>query len=230
MRKAFPLLCLAAGALVIAVSSAFAAEPVLKLSISQRILVAPPHTIAAQLRTLPDGSIAVSNVRRIELEVSLSGTGRFGLFTTRGTTDSINLRLKAWRLSDGRDEAPLHVLQQGSGANYGLPSASLLLDIPIPDEQRIAETKAYLARLIAASPDSPAGLSLKAQGDAIVDSFKPLFMQNQTGKFEIVVTYSPHDPAYWRGTLERSIVVTIEDDGIFFDELEKRQSTPVGAH
>jgi hypothetical protein len=221
----------AVGVLVIAASSSFAAEPVLKVSIGQRAIVAPTRTVATALRTLPDGSTAVSNVRRIELDVSLAGAGRFGLFTSGGTTDSINLRLKAWKLSgDVREEAPLHVLQQGSGSEYGLPSAKLLLDIPIPEEQRIAETKAYLARIIAASPDTPASLSLKGQTDAVVASFKSLFMQNQTGKFEIVVTYSPHDPAYWRGTLERSIVITIEDDGTFFDALEKRQSPPVGAH
>lgn len=172
-----------------------------------------------------ESGLAVSNVQRIPLDVSLTGTGPLARLVSGFGDKRDTLEVEAWQIGPGeRQRVPVSVILQSSGVERGQPTAGLLLVIPIPAEERTRLINEYIDTVNDGTPEQKE--MLRQRRPQVVAALERLFFQNRVGRFEIQLRYRSFDPAYWTGEVGNSLTIDVANDGTFFDLLRVAMATP----
>jgi hypothetical protein len=170
----------------------------------------------------------VSGVRYVRLSFELWSNGamrgepRFGV----GDTPSSTVRIAVWRIEDGRRDRVAYVLEQ-EGGSFGQDGSryfeSLAMRIPVDDERRARDIRAYLDWVEATEGSDPRNADiiarLKAQRDRAIIAMEAIYLQNLPGLYVVECAYTSTEPGAWQGTARApALYLRVRDDERFFDQ------------
>lgn len=172
-----------------------------------------------------ESGLAVSNVQRIPLDISLNGSGPLARIVSGYGDQRDTLEVEAWQIGPTeRQRVPVSVIVQSSGVELGQPTASLLLVIPISGEERTRLINEYIDTVNDGTPEQKQ--MLRQRRGQVVAALERLFFQNRVGRFEIRLRYRSYDPAYWTGEVGTTLTFDVANDGTFFDLMRVAMATP----
>ena len=216
--SAILFLCAVAGSCLSAAAQTKPPKPRLSIRVTQ---VGAPET------TTTNGLISVSNLKHIQLVITLVGpqlpAGVLNL-KDQGTTPSaeplveISVNMIA---PSGKTPVPIDTWVRGVGMRPGEQHLTVL--IAIPDKiKRQQEIQEYLRRLenLALKEGRSAEFDrlVKRNMATSVAYYERLYVSNRIGDFEVVAQYSSNKPGAWTGTVTSEPVrMRVKFDGKFFD-------------
>jgi hypothetical protein len=179
---------------------------------------------------VPQGVNAVSNVRRIELEVTLeklSNSSLKALSDTPVNPNPGNLPTNYFivRATERSTGAALAVKTAvfGNGMKDGAELIKLTLEIPEDAAVRASKIQSFIdqtkARDLASGAATQAQIDkLTAQNAIAVAAFEKRYMENRLGQFNIVVEYHSTQQGAWNGQIANApVVVEVQNKGSYFD-------------
>lgn len=192
-----------------------------------RLSVRVIHAGAPETPTT-SGLISVSNLRHIQLVITLAGPqlppGVLSL-KEHGTTPSAEpvVEISVTMIApNGKTTVPIDTWVRGVGMRPGEQHLTVL--IAIPDKmKRQQEIQEYLRRLedLALKEGRAAEFDrlVKRNRTSTVAYYERLYVSNRIGDFEVVAQYSSNKPGAWTGTVTSEPVrLRVNFDGKFFDQ------------
>jgi hypothetical protein len=175
----------------------------------------------------PGGDVSVSNLKRIQLEIKLSGTqlspGRLTLKDeAKAATGEPVIEIKVNMIANnGKMPVPIEAWVRGFGIKPG--EQHITVELEIPDKaKRKREIDNYLWRMeeLALKDGRAAEFErlVKRNMATTVAAFERLYVNNRVGDFEVVCQYSSNKPGAWKGAVtSEPIQVRVKFEGNFFD-------------
>lgn len=175
----------------------------------------------------PGGGVSVSNLKRIQLEVKLSGAqlppaGLTLKTEANGGTGEPVVEIKVNMLAkEGKVPIPVDASVRGFGRSPGEQHITVVLEIP-DKAQRKREIDDYLRKMEERARKEGRAAEferlVKRNMASTVAAYERLYVSNRVGDFEFVCQYSSNSSGAWKGTVtSEPIRVRVKFDGKFFD-------------
>ena len=181
-----------------------------------------------------DGLTEGSSIQRFRIRVTiLRGGAKLDEVVLDGDPEeSTSLRITSRRIGATENENGTYKTMDlvSLGASFGSIPNSQVLEFnasnPVPEKVRDAAIDAYVAELGAiAGEEADSGILpdmrelIGERGGPLMDALGRMFVENESGEFEIKATLSCQRQGFWMGTAESvPVKIRIVDEGKFFDQ------------
>lgn len=170
-----------------------------------------------------------SNLKRIQLEIKLSGSQlppggmtlrKAGQNTTDSAAPTVEIAVQM-RTEKGLVPVVIKAEQKGYGMEPGAQYITVLLELP-DDAKRKRDIEDYLRKLEERAVKEGRAAEferlVKQNRAAVVVEYEKLYVDNRVGEFEVVCQYTSERPGAWKGVVKSEpIRVRVESEGNFFD-------------
>ena len=176
-------------------------------------------------RTAPGGLIEVSNLQRIQLEITLSGSelpsGSLNLKDETKTQSPVVEIVVNMITPDPQGPVPIDTWVRGFGMKPGEQHLTVLIEIP-DKVKRQQEIQDYLRRMeelaLKEGRADEFDRLVKRNMATTVAAYERLYVSNRVGDLEVVCKYTSLKPGGWTGTVKSEPVrLRVKFEGKFFD-------------